>query len=290
VTEVHNGIESLDHPVIAVNDLGAARDVYERLGFTVPPRGSHIEWGTGNLCIMFADDYVEMRGIIDPGRFLMHLDEHLERFGEGLMGVAFRTDNIARSFSDMTSAGIETDPPRHLTRNFELEEGWTQPSFEICVPAADAIEGLMHVVVLQHLTPELIRRPDYLRHENTAVGVNSMSGIVIDIARVSTKMKRLFGTEAVQVTQSGVHITLPTGQVVHLLLQQDVESTFDDCDALDDKPILCAMTIRVGNLAAAKALLAARHVDFVNVDQQTIRIAPAETCGVLLDFTEAAPS
>ncbi len=79
--ETHNGIESLDHPVIAVNDLSAARDVYEKLGFAVPPRGSHIEWGTGNLCVMFADDYLEMRGIIDPGRLLMHLDEHLEKFG-----------------------------------------------------------------------------------------------------------------------------------------------------------------------------------------------------------------
>ena len=32
--KTHNGIESIDHPVVAVNDLGQAREIYERLGFT----------------------------------------------------------------------------------------------------------------------------------------------------------------------------------------------------------------------------------------------------------------
>ena len=60
-----NAITGVDHPVIAVGDMEGARAVYERLGFTIPPRGSHIEWGTGNWCIMFADDYLELRGIVD---------------------------------------------------------------------------------------------------------------------------------------------------------------------------------------------------------------------------------
>ena len=73
---LHNGIENIDHPVIASADLDTTRQQFERLGFTVPSRGSHIEWGTGNLCIMFPDDYIEVRGIIDPDKFTMHLDTH----------------------------------------------------------------------------------------------------------------------------------------------------------------------------------------------------------------------
>ena len=101
----HNGIGLIDHPVIAARDLDAARVQFERLGFTVPPRGSHVEWGTGNLCIMFPDDYLEIRGIIDASRFTMHLDEHLDAFGEGLMGVAFGTVDIDRSHAEMKHAG-----------------------------------------------------------------------------------------------------------------------------------------------------------------------------------------
>ena len=290
MSEPYNVIESLDHPVVAVNDLDASRSIYEKLGFTVPPRGSHIEWGTGNLCIMFPDDYLEMRGIIDADRFVMHMDEHLEKFGEGLMGVAFRTDDIARSYSSLIDHEVETPEPRRLTRNFEHPEGWTQPSFELCVPAPDAIEGLMHVVVLQHLTPELIRRPDYLQHANGAIGVNSMSGVIFDPEHVAGKMFKLLGEDAVTVSDDGVHLTVPTGQRIHLLLPRDFEQAFGEGQTGDDRPALSAMEIRVSDLQATKATLAANNVDFVQVDDSSIRVAASNTCGVILDFTEAPPS
>ena len=91
----HNGIELIDHPVIAARNLQDARSTFENLGFVVPPRGSHVEWGTGNLCIMFPDDYLEVRGIIDASRFTMHLDEHLAAYGEGLMGVTLQCNDKA---------------------------------------------------------------------------------------------------------------------------------------------------------------------------------------------------
>ncbi len=125
---MHNGIESIDHPVIASDNLDEARVTFERLGFTIPPRGSHVEWGTGNLCIMFPDDYLEIRGIIDASRFTMHLDEHLDAFGEGLMGVAFSTADVQRSHGEMLKHGIDAGDIRTLTRNFEHADGWTQPS------------------------------------------------------------------------------------------------------------------------------------------------------------------
>ena len=41
-------IVGIDHPIIAVRSMDDARIAFGKLGFTVPPRGSHIEWGTGN--------------------------------------------------------------------------------------------------------------------------------------------------------------------------------------------------------------------------------------------------
>ena len=45
------GLLGIDHPVIAVGDMTEARVRYQRLGFTIPPRGRHLEWGTGNWCL-----------------------------------------------------------------------------------------------------------------------------------------------------------------------------------------------------------------------------------------------
>jgi catechol 2,3-dioxygenase-like lactoylglutathione lyase family enzyme len=283
-----NGIESLDHPVLAARDLDAARATYERLGFTIPPRGSHIEWGTGNLCIMFPDDYLEIRGIVDASRFTMNLDKHLDQFGEGLMGVAFRTDDVQTSYREIVDHGIRVTEPRRLTRNFEHPEGWTQPSFDLCVPEPDDIEGLMHVVVLQHLTPELIRRPDFLSHQNACVGVNAMAGIIDDTERVAAKLALLLGGDSVRTDADGVHLVVPTGQQIDLLLPHVYQARFGDIGRESDSktPRLGAMTLRVEDLGRTQDVLAGNDVAFGNPDEGTIRVGPEYACGVVLDFTE----
>jgi catechol 2,3-dioxygenase-like lactoylglutathione lyase family enzyme len=287
-----NGIESLDHPVIAARDLDAARVTWERLGFTIPPRGSHIEWGTGNLCIMFQDDYIEIRGIVDASRFTMNLDKHLEQYGEGLMGVAFRTDDVQSSYREMVDHGMRVAEPRRLTRNFEHPEGWTQPSFELCVPEPDDIEGLMHVVVLQHLTPELIRRPDFLSHSNGCVGVNGMAGIINNAEQVAAKLALTLGDDSVQTNADGVHLVVPTGQQIDLLLPHAYQARFGDIGRESDSktPRLGAMTLQVEKLSRTQDVLAGNSVAFDITDEGTIRVGPDYTCGLILDFTEASPS
>lgn len=287
-----NGIESLDHPVVAARDLDTARVTYERLGFTVPPRGSHIEWGTGNLCIMFPDDYVEIRGIVDASRFTMNLDKHLDRYGEGLMGVAFRTDDVHASYREMVDHGMRLAEPRRLTRNFEHPEGWTQPSFELCVPETDDIEGLMHVVVLQHLTPELIRRPEFLLHANGCVGVRDMTGLIHNIESVATKLALLLGDESVSRINDGVRLDLPTGQRISLLLPHACRTRFGSSGGAKDSEsaTLCAMTLRVEELARTKSLLAGNGLKYDSVDDYMIRVTPDYACGVILDFTEESIS
>lgn len=273
-TNLHNGIENIDHPVIASANLDATRQQFERLGFVVPPRGSHIEWGTGNLCIMFPDDYIEVRGIIDPEKFTMHLDTHLEEHGEGLMGVAFGTSDVKASYAEAQGHGINTGELRQLRRNFEHPEGWTQPSFELFAPDADDIEGLMHVVVIQHLTPELTRRPDFLSHGNGCLGINELLGTILDVDTCATKMRRLLGSDAVAEDNGSVLLTVPSGQKIRLTQA--------------DSAGLVAMTLRVANLQVVADLFRKNGIAF-EFDGQRIRVSPDDACGAVLIFTENPP-
>ena len=100
-----NIITGIDHPVIAIRDMAAAHAAYARLGFTIPPRGSHLEWGTGNWCILFPDDYLELRGIIDPQKYTHHLDSFLKT-REGLMGVALSTNDAVASHDALVGASF----------------------------------------------------------------------------------------------------------------------------------------------------------------------------------------
>ena len=288
----HNGIELIDHPVIAARDLDAARVSFERLGFTVPPRGSHVEWGTGNLCIMFPDDYVEIRGIIDASRFTMHLDEHLDAYGGGLMGVAFGVADIERSHAEMLQNGVAAGTLQSLSRNFEHPEGWTQPSFKLCAPEATDIEGLMHVVVIQHLTPDLLRRPEFLAHANTCIGVNAMSGTIYEKRRVAEKLRRLLGEAAVKEDIDGVRAVLRSGQRLELLMAEAYERKYG---AIADSPEpqtprLGAMTLRVASIDGLRDALGERGVDFDEYAQGVVRVAAEHACGATLLFTESAPA
>ena len=270
---MHNGIQSIDHPVIAARDLSAARRGFEELGFTVPPRGSHVEWGTGNLCIMFPDDYLEVRGIIDASRFTMHLDEHLENYGEGLMGVAFGTSDVHDSHARASANGIDVGELRHLTRNFEHPDGWTKPSFELYAPAASDIDGLMHVVVIQHLTPELIRRRDFLEHANGCIGVNAMAGTVTDINASAKTLCRLLGNDGVELTGPELILRLPSDQ--QIVLQQGSMQR------------LVSVTLRVRDLKQLRDLLDARGVQTMRQDNDHLVVDGV--CGSRLQFTEALP-
>jgi hypothetical protein len=204
------------------------------------------------------------------------------------MGVAFRTDDVQSSYREMVDRGMRVAEPRRLTRNFEHPEGWTQPSFELCVPEPDDIEGLMHVVVLQHLTPELIRRPDFLSHQNACVGVNAMAGIIDDTERVAAKLALLLGDDSVQTDADGVHLAIPTGQQIDLLLPHVYRARFGDIGRESDSktPRLVAMTLHVEDLGRTQDVLAGNDLPFDITDDGAIRVAPDYTCGLILDFTE----
>ena len=58
-------INGLDHVLVGVRDLDAARAGFARLGLNSSPRGRHIGWGTANYCIMLEEDYIEILGIVE---------------------------------------------------------------------------------------------------------------------------------------------------------------------------------------------------------------------------------
>lgn len=77
----------IDHLVVAVRDLDAAREAYAALGFTLTARGRHSPpMGTGKHCIMFGRDDVELLGVLTPTELNRPFRSLLER-GRGRSGL-----------------------------------------------------------------------------------------------------------------------------------------------------------------------------------------------------------
>jgi 4-hydroxyphenylpyruvate dioxygenase-like putative hemolysin len=143
---------AIDHAVIAVRDLDAAATGFKKLGFTLTPRGHH-SIGSHNHCIMLGTTYIEL--LVAP---VAHpwLD-YYRAFGEGLAAIALSTDDADATYAQLKGKGAR--PPMDLSR--PAEGGVAK--FRLV-----QIEGSPQVFFVQHLTRELVWRPEWRSHANGA--------------------------------------------------------------------------------------------------------------------------
>ncbi len=277
-----NGIKGIDHSLIGVRDLGAARAAWQRLGFTVTPRGRHIGWGTGNYCIMLERGYIELLGIVDAGRFTNNLDTFLKT-REGLMGLAFATDDAEACAAALRRAGIETEGPKQLKRLLELPEGTVVPEFALVHPAADALPGLK-AFVCQHLTPALTRRPDWLAHPN---GATALLGMTIAVERPRALVpawRKLFGDLSVRADAQAMLVETGMGRLL-FATPDTLAARYRDIAPLPDhaRPWAVAMTLGVADLARCERALAAGGFAPARLGEGLL-LPPIATGGLFLEF------
>lgn len=280
-----NGIAGIDHVIVGVRDLERARLEWGRLGFTLSPRGRHIGQGTANYCIMFASDYVELLGIVDPNDFVQRLDMFLEQ-REGLMAAAFAP---AGDPEDVRAAllGRELHPsePRPLGRQLELPEGAVVPRFSLMSLPADETPGL-DCFICTHLTPELMRRPEWLHHPNGALGLRGIHVLVESTAALLEPYDRLFGIQQVTTTDAVAS--------VHAGPHRIVFSTPDDFStmypALDVAPDFALPGIVSAEFAVARRedtadCLTRRQVSFEELPDGSLVVPAREASGAILFFS-----
>ena len=196
----------LDHIIIGVADLEASAALWRRLGFTVTPRGRHIGWGTANYCVMFPDDYVELLGILDPEQYVYGLDRFLEDKGEGLLGLALATQEPEAVYRALEGIGEAGDPPKDLARLLELPEGTVTPRFHLVYPRDPDAFGFS-TFFCKHLTPDLVRRADWLTHPNGATGLHEIALRVPDPGRLASSYEAVFGPGTVAEVDAGIRVS-----------------------------------------------------------------------------------
>lgn len=263
-------ITGLDHVLVGVADLEAARASWTRLGFTVTPRGRHIGWGTANYCIMLENDYVELLGIVDPAQFVNRLDEFLASEGEGLLGLAFAGEDATAIHADLTARGIAVEAPKELKRLLELPGGDVTPEFALVHVDREDSAGL-RAFVCTHLTRDLVWQPAWMRHANGAEAIDAVRISATDPAAVAERLHRLLGTEA---GQTGDVFTVPSAPGGCILKIGPGPSA---------TPALTGMILRVPDLDIPAGHFARNGVFFTR-DTFTVSVETEDATGVDLVF------
>jgi catechol 2,3-dioxygenase-like lactoylglutathione lyase family enzyme len=261
-------IRGLDHPIVGVRDLEQARRDWQRLGFTITPRGRHIGWGTANYCIMFPLDYIEILGVVDASQYVHGLDAFLVH-REGLLGMALATDDADAAHAHMAECGLAGEPPQDLARILELPEGEARPAFRLVHPADPAALGLRGFIV-QHLTPDLVRRAEWLDHANGARRIWMISVATANGEALAAHYSALLGAEFVHTDRNGVTVRLD-GCTLHF------------GPPLDGAVGGLGMAVEVQDLRRAGDLLQSAGVPFEQ-DGGRIDIDPRYATGIALSF------
>ncbi len=278
-------IGGIDHALVAVKDLDAARDAWRRLGFTISPRGRHVGWGTANYTILFQTDYIELRGIVDPTQFVGQLDEFLEQ-GEGLFSAVLATDDAEHLHAWLQANLGETDSMRDLERLIEFEGREETLRFRLVPLAAHMTPGL-HTTAMQHLTPVELRRPELLSHANGARSILEVTTVMPELDRVATAYAKLFSADAVtsDARRDRVTVVAGTADLLFVTPREFPRRHYDvEIGAATPLPRMAALTLEVADPAATALYLSGQNIPYEREPDGTVLVQADSATGVLLEF------
>ena len=281
-------IAGIDHAVVGVRDLERARSSYERLGFRVTPRGRHVGQGTANYCVMFATDYVELLGLVDPAQPTGSLDRFLEQ-REGMMALALHSTDAEATSSAWQEAGLASD----VCDLGRLVEPETELRFRN-VKLAPEVTGGVPLFACAHLTPEQMRQPDWLEHPNGTVGIASITVAVDEPGALVEPMGQVFGSTSLTETDDTLAVHTGKGVVLFAtpddldMLHPELKTLADDMHAQLTTPSLATLTLRVRDPDATAAWLEQHGLPHRRDRSGAIGISPELTNGVMLEFVGLA--
>lgn len=277
---VRKHIKGIDHVVIAACDLDAAQDTFRRMGFTLTPRGHHT-LGSENHCVMFGQDYFELLMVPQrlPGREYYY---DFARMGDGLAAVALKTDNARGAFGELTAAALAPSDPVDFSRPVQLSGETKTASFRITQLGLEQTPG-GQVFLCQHFTRDVVWRPEYQTHANTATGLAALAIVSADVSATARAYERLFDTKAVAISEGLLIDTgdTPIAIVDEAALAKRLPGLWISAR---HQPCMAALFIRVADRDTAERILLAGGLHPARMPDGSVAVGAAEAHGVAIIF------
>jgi catechol 2,3-dioxygenase-like lactoylglutathione lyase family enzyme len=182
---------AIDHVVVAVNDLAATIQDYERLGFTVTIGGEHAHRGSHNALVTFQDgSYIELIAFRHEPPVKDNTWWDLLQIGEGLVDVAVISEDLPREIAALAEAGFAIAGPmqggRHLPDGTRID--WR-------VARLDVQGHDRYPFLIDDLTSRDQRVPqgETSRHANGVTGTARVTIGVSSLASATPRFEAIFG-------------------------------------------------------------------------------------------------
>jgi catechol 2,3-dioxygenase-like lactoylglutathione lyase family enzyme len=270
----------LDHVVIDVRDrVDEARHCFSALGFQLTPRGHHT-LGSVNHLAMFATDYLELLGFGEAGATRLEI----ARFPVGLNGLVFKTADAELVYRHAETAGLPVLPVQAFSRPVMLDGVTRDARFRTTRLDPDRI-GPGRVYFCEHLTPDLVWRPEWQSHPDGACAIARVMVATADPPRTAKLFRDLFGVDAVT-EHDGRQVMAAGPAQVELASPDALKAEFGEAAAepAGRGQYMAALGIRVGSLAAAAQSL--HSVPGLRLEPHRLVVPAGAAFNTTLMFTE----
>lgn len=270
----------LDHIVIDVRDrIDEAAQRFGELGFQLTPRGHHT-LGSSNHLAIFASDYLELLGF-GPGGATR---AEIERFPIGLNGLVFKADDAERIYRHALNAGLPVQPVQSFSRPVTLGGQIRDARFRTMRLDPNRVP-MGRVYFCEHLTPDLVWRPEWQNHPNSARAIARVVVAVPDPKRTAALFRALFGTADADARDGRLVIAAGAARI-ELTPPAAVAAEFGEAaaDPAGRGEYLAAAEFTVTSLAETARLL--RSIPGLCVEDRRVVVPAATAFNATLVFTE----
>ncbi len=259
----------IDHLVLAVRDLDAARATFQRLGFTLTPVARH-PFGTTNSLAQFGGSFLEILAVADaaaiPAGDGTHFSfgafnrDYLED-GEGLSMLVLKSTDAAADRAAFDAHDLRVYEPFDFERIATGPDGTERKVAFSLTFTSDSRLKRAGFFTCQHHYPENFWRPEYQRHANGALGIASAVMVTRDPADFHEFLTHFTGKHELTATSFGVSFDLGEGSRVDVMSPLGFKAFFGEAAEPDPRRFL-GWRVKVADLGAVAALLGENHVPF----------------------------
>lgn len=273
-------VPTLDHVVVNVHDrMDEAQALYQRLGFTLTPRGYH-SLGSVNHLAIFGTDYLELIGTPPGGGGR----RDILGWPMGLNGLVWGAEDAAAVSAALAAAAVPCSEPNEFTRPVQLAGGARDATFRTVRLPNEATEA-GRLYFCQHLTRDLVWRDEWRRHANGTLGVREAVIAAEEPMRLGALFGRMFGTTAVRSIDGGVRLAVGLSHF-DVIDPRALSARFGGAaaPALGRREWMAALVLRTLDLDMAEAALRAGGIPVVERVPDRVLVGPEQTMGVSLAF------
>ncbi|SDB13373.1 VOC family protein [Bauldia litoralis] len=284
-------IRPIDHLVIAVHDLDAARAVYDRLGFTLTPEARH-PFGTVNSLVQLNGGFLELLAVADEAATTKPEEEVFVGFNmnylddrEGLSMLALRSDDPAADRADFARHGLPVFAPFRFERTGRGPDGAERDlAFALTFTRNARIRDAMFFTC-HNERPENFWSPVYQTHANGASRIEAVTMVARDPADFHEFFYYFTGQHDMRSDSLTVTFDLGGGKL-ELMSPVGVRGFFGEAIERDPNPRFVALRVAVPSLDRVRAVLGENGVAFSELLGRVV-VPASEACGVAVAFSEA---